>query len=257
MGDQLEPREESDAPEVVEGEAVEAERPRATGVDDREYQEFLEFKRFKQWQATHGGDAGPDEDVPRTSTAGVAAGTPWWKKALGLLRHKAVRRILYLLLALLLLDLAYNYYFGSSDTAEEANPVQAHQDHLHTNPIRQTKPINAVRTTYDDLANKSPDEVCALDLGDAGGRALARNNGVPSCQAAAQRIKSAITDPRAYQRPNIGGAALDTSWQPQPDAVVRSCDVGVEGGPPLGDFHLHRDETGAWLITDITPAGPC
>ncbi|MFC7341672.1 hypothetical protein [Saccharopolyspora griseoalba] len=257
VGDQQEPRKQP--PEVIDGEVVEPEPGKEVarggdgatrtdrpplgleGTDDSEYQEFLEFKRFKEWQAANGGQP------PKTEAR------PWWKKALGLLRYKAIRRILYLLVALLLLNWAYNHYFGSSDRADEADPVQAHRDHLHTNPIRQTKPMNAVRTVYDALATE-PGTVCEkfTPQGRAG---FARGNNAPDCQAAVNAITAQITEPMLFKNPNFTGAALDHAQQD--DVTIRGCDTQVTGGPNLGDFELHRQPTGGWVIVSLTPAGPC
>lgn len=259
VGDQQQPREGSEPPEVIEGEAVEVEsgkevarggdgasqsaRPStgAGGTDDREYQEFLEFKKFKEWQATHGGGTAPG--APR----------PWWKKALGLLRYKAIRRALYLLIALLLLNWAYNHYFGSNERVDEENPVQAHRDHLHTNPIRQTKPMNAVRTVYDALATE-PDKVCQKFTAE-GRRGFARGNQAPDCQTAVDAITAQITEPMRFKNPNFTGAALDPAQGD--DVTIRACDTQVTGGPNLGDFRLHREPTGGWVIVSLSAPAPC
>ena len=255
MADQREPRSDN-LPEIVDAEVVEVdERDRSPepaprgdapkAADDAEYQEFLEFKRFKEWQAGNTPDNG--------GRPPAAEARPWWKKALGSLRHKAIRRILYVLIALLLLNWAYDHYFGSSDNAEEVNPVQAHRDHLHTNPIRQTKPMNAVRTIYDSLATE-PDTVCEK-FTEQGRAAFTRGNNAPNCQAAVNAIGAQITNPMLFKNPNFTGAALDPAQQD--DVTIRGCDTQVTGGPNLGDFTLHRQPTGGWVIVSLTPSGPC
>ena len=88
------------------------------------------------------------------------------------------------------------------------------------------------------------------------GRAgFTRGNNAPNCQAAVDAIGARITNPMLFKNPNFTGAALDPAQQD--DVTVRGCDTQVTGGPNLGDFALHRQPTGGWVIVSLTPSGPC
>ncbi|RRO13000.1 hypothetical protein EIL87_25395 [Saccharopolyspora rhizosphaerae] len=239
MADQREPRSDN-LPEIVDAEVVEvaetedaprARAPKAT--DDPEYQEFLEFKRFKEWQAAQGGD----------TTAPVAE-KPWWKQALGLLRLKWVRRALYVIIALLLLNLAYDHYFGEGDgsSSESGTGGSAPVDAV---PVTAQNPQQAVRSLHNYLRAQPPEQACAL-FDDDGKADFAAAHGAPDCGAAARSLHAQITDPNAYANPRFDHDAVVEMGA---EAQVRGCRMRVTGGPTLGTFKLTRTPQGGWTIS--------
>ncbi|WP_460960957.1 hypothetical protein [Parasphingorhabdus pacifica] len=233
-------------PEIIDAEVVdevtdEPSRPRSSPQDDesfRQYQQFLEFQKFQEWQR---GQAGGDLPPEGTSGTNPRGHTPWWKRLLRLLRFKFVRRVLYLLLIMLLINWAIGYYFGSSDGGSGNNgtggsPPQA-------TPITATNPKAAIRAVYNYIAHK-PETTCAL-FDDSGKAAFAYAYGTPSCDAAARQANEDVTDPGGYASPGFGPDAL----QETPDKViVDSCAADIQGGPPLGRFQLGRGADGGWII---------
>ncbi|WP_145741372.1 hypothetical protein [Saccharopolyspora dendranthemae] len=249
MADQREPRSDN-LPEIVDAEVVEvAERDRSpepaprgdapkASADpssaDAEYQEFLEFKRFKEWQASQGGSTGAPAPEPEK---------PWWKKALGLLRYKWVRRILYVLIALLLLNLAYDHYFG--DRGGSSGSGTGGGAPADTLPMTAQNPQQAIRSVLNYLRAEPPEQACALF--DADGRnGFATAYGAPDCETAARGLNAKITDPNAYANPKFAHDAIVESG---PDAQVPGCRIQVRGGPELGTFKLTRTPQGGWTIS--------
>ncbi|MEB3368698.1 hypothetical protein [Saccharopolyspora mangrovi] len=239
MADQREPRSDN-MPEIVDAEVVEvaegdptprAQAPKA--ADDAEYQEFLEFKRFKEWQASQGG-----------GTATPAPENPWWKKALGALRHKWVRRILYALIALLLLNLAYDHYFGDSGGSSGGSGTGGSAP-IDAVPMTAQNPQQAIRSVYNYLRADPPEQACAL-FDAEGKRGFASAHGAPDCAAAARSVHDQITDPNAYANPKF---AHDAIVEAGPEAQVQGCRLQVGGGPRLGTFKLTRTPQGGWTIS--------
>ncbi|WP_406688606.1 hypothetical protein REH65_19555 [Saccharopolyspora sp. ID03-671] len=251
MADQREPRSDN-LPEIVDAEVVDvAETDRAAESDrapeppprpqapktaeDAEYQEFLEFKRFKEWQAAQGGGAA---GAPQPEK-------PWWKKALGTLRYKWVRRILYVLIALLLLNLAYDHYFGDGGGSSSGGGTGGSAP-VDAVPMTAQNPQQAIRSVHNYLRAEPPEQACALF--DAQGKAgFGSAHGAPGdCTAAARAVHAQITDPNAYANPGFGHDAIVEAGS---EAQVLGCRMQVTGGPQLGTFKLTRTPQGGWTIS--------
>lgn len=243
VADQREPRSDN-LPEIVDAEVVDVAEhdrppepaPRGDAVkaaDDPEYQEFLEFKRFKEWQASQG-----------DGTATPAPEKPWWKKALGLLRRKWVRRILYVLVALLLLNLAYDHYFGGSDGSSSGNGSGGSAP-VDSVPMTAQNPQQAIRSVFNYLRAEPPEQACAL-FDDQGKADFAAAHGAPDCAGAARAVHGQITDLNAYANPKF---AHDAIVEAGPEAQVPGCRIRVSGGPGLGTFKLTRTPQGGWTIS--------
>ncbi|WP_093414238.1 hypothetical protein [Saccharopolyspora flava] len=245
MADQREPRSDN-LPEIVDAEVVDvaepdrapepspgARAPKAS--EDAEYQEFLEFKRFKEWQASQGGGAA---SAPQPEK-------PWWKKALGALRYKWVRRILYVLIALLLLNLAYDHYFGGSDSSGGGSGTGGSAP-VDAVPMTAQNPQQAIRSVHNYLRAVPPEQACALF--DAQGKdGFGKAYGTPGdCAAAARSVHDQITDPNAYANPKFGHDAIVEAGS---EAQVLGCRMQVTGGPQLGTFRLTKTPQGGWTIS--------
>ncbi len=216
----------------------------------RQYQQFLEFQKFQEWQRRHG-DTAPPPGVPW----GPPPRRPWWKRALRLLRFKLVRRVLYVVLLLLLLNAGLNYYFGDGgqpDGGSGGGPTSGQGGDPGSRPVLQTNPRAAVIAVYDFVATK-PDTVCVLFTPSARAQ-FARHHGAPDCSAAARELHARVTDPMAYKSPEFGQGAVRLVGT---DAEVSSCALQVRGGPRLGRFGLERRPGGGWIITGHAKEPAC
>ncbi|MGP4015273.1 hypothetical protein [Saccharopolyspora sp. 5N708] len=232
--------------EVVGGEVVDASsatRPQQPSDDEefRQYQQFLKFQQFQEWQQAQGGDvvAPPPAAPPAASPK-----KPWWKRAVGLLRFKLVRRLIYLLLALLLLNYTIDYYFGGSGGSGSGGTGTGGVP-PDSVPVKSTNPQQAVRGVYNWLRGSDPERAC--DLFDAAGKSgFAAAYQAPDCATAARRVHDQITDPNAYANPDFDQNAVT---EVGPEAQVLGCRMRVTGGPPLGSFKLTRQPDGGWTIS--------
>ncbi|WP_397545387.1 hypothetical protein [Saccharopolyspora gloriosae] len=246
-----------DTPEVVDAELVEVSsdqraRPaNATSPDDdqlRQYQQFLEFQKFQEWQRQQGDAPGP--------AAGAAPGTeeppaaprrprerPRWKKALGLLRFKLVRRLLYLVLILLLLLWVFSRVTdsGGGGGGNGGAPPDAA-------PITPESPQQVIRAFYNYVAHQ-PEQACAL-FTEPGKAAFAYHFQSGDCTTAAQKAGAQVTQPNSYSSPRFTN---DVMQQTGSQALVDSCSLQVSGGPPLGKFRMTRQPDGGWQIDQYQP----
>lgn len=237
---------------VAESDVVAANGPataasaRPQQPDDeelRQYQQFLEFQKFREWQQSRGGDAATP---PPTASPTATPKKPWWKRALGLLRYKLVRRLIYLLLALLLLNYLYNslttsFFGGSGDnTGTGSNGVP-----IDSVPVKSENPQQVVRGVYNWLRGPSPERTCGLF--DATGKSgFAAAHQAPDCTTAARQLHAQITDPNAYANPKFDHNAVTIVG---PEAQVLGCRMQVNGGPRLGSFKLTQQPDGGWAIS--------
>lgn len=188
---------------------------------------------------------------------------PWWKRALGLLRFKLMRRLLYVVLVLLLLNAALDYYFGGndSDNAGGGTVSPARQEQRQA-ALRSKTPSQAIIRFYDLLAAyqppgsgfspTDPGRACLL-LTPGARSAFAEQHTASDCRSAAQKLnRERITVPRAYTSPDIPENAVVIN-EAIGDAKVRSCQLVVTGGPRLGNFGLKKSN-GTWVIDGYEPA---
>ncbi|NYH78618.1 hypothetical protein FHR84_001943 [Actinopolyspora biskrensis] len=250
-------------PEIVDAEVVPTpdeprrglpgreERPTGTASSDeeafREYQQFLEFRRFQEWQRRYG-------DAPPPATTGGSPGEapkrPWYRRTLGLLRFKAVRRLLYLLVIVLVLMYLYNSMFGGGGRDAPRGASGGGGGGGSSSAVLQTSPRGAVVSAYDLLAGDSPTDVCLL-FTDAAESEFAAARGAEDCAAAAKAIGEEITDKYSYKNPSI---ARDAAEKIGDRARLSSCDLRVSGGPRLGEFGMARQGSGGWKIDSYRPA---
>lgn len=255
--DAQEPRGRDAQDEIVDAEIIDEPRREqpATGSsgfrDDeeyRQYQEFLEFQRFREWQRSQGGEGARSSFTGETERPRQTQARPAWKRLLGLLCYKTVRRLLYLLAALLFAWWLLHYAFGdimnNGDTSGPGGGVPGKQD-FSTAPIPSRDPATAVGGVYNYIAYNSAGDACAL-FNEAGRQAFANSYGTPSCVEAVQQIHAEVADPVQYPNIKIGRDAETTSGA---NSSVSSCELDVQGGPRLGRFHLTQNPKGGWLIS--------
>ncbi|WP_188988694.1 hypothetical protein [Saccharopolyspora thermophila] len=240
--------------DVVDAEVVSSEvtaaapRPTADDEEYRQYQQFLEFQRFKEWQRAQGGGNVAASPPPAPAPPAPAPKKPAWKRALGLLRYKLVRRLIYLLFAVLLAMYLFNalvnsFFGGSGGSGGTGTGTGA----LDATPMKATTPQDAVLDVYNLLRGDDPAAACAY-FDTAGRSYFAAAHQAPDCATAAQQLHARITDRNAYANPRLGENAVYGDLS-QPQVLVLHCRVQVAGGPQLGTFKLTRQPDGGWAIT--------
>lgn len=275
-------------PDVVDAEVVEASAAppttsdsvappqRPAGADEeefRQYQKFLEFQRFQEWQRKYGEDALPP---PPGDAMPESVRRSWWKRALWRAGAKLVRRLIYLLVLLLVAALAFNWLmgalFGGGGTGNGGGGGSESGEPPPRPQLRQADPEQAIVAVYDYLATDDysnldpgrPPMVCLLFTPSAAS-AFASAHDAPDCGTAARRLHQQVTDPMTYKNPELGEDAVQEVHNPKfggsdnapNDAVVRSCRIGADGGPQLGDFGLRRESNGGWVIDSYERSSGC
>ncbi|WP_017976844.1 hypothetical protein [Actinopolyspora halophila] len=250
-------------PEIVDAEVVptpeesRSEPPRReepptgpAGSDDeeafREYQQFLEFRRFQEWQRRYG------DAPPPATTGGSPEGArkrPWYRRALGLLRFKAVRRLLYLLVIVLVLMQLYNSMFGGGGRDAPQGASGGGGGGGSSSAVLPESPKETAGSVYALLAGDSPTDVCLL-FTETGKSEFAAAHGAENCAAAARGIHEGITNKGAYKRPGIRNIDIPRTSP----VTLSSCDLSVSGGPGLGEFTLVEQGSGGWKIDSYSPA---
>lgn len=255
------------SPEIVDAEVVESHvvgadvvateastsRPQqpADDAEFREYQQFLEFQKFREWQQSQGGDATvppttapPTTAPPTTAPPATKPKKPWWKTALRLLRFKLVRRLIYVLLAFLLIPYAIDYYFSGGRGSSSGGSGAGTGESALPTPIKATDPQQAVRGVYNYLGY-TPEAACAM-FDDEGKRAFAAAYGVADCATAARQIHAQVTNAQLFTDPRFGPEASVIVGN---EAQVLGCRMQVSGGPLLGSFKLTKQTDGGWAIS--------
>ncbi|WP_253771221.1 hypothetical protein [Goodfellowiella coeruleoviolacea] len=168
--------------------------------------------------------------------------TPLWRRVLRLrLVRRLIRLAVTVLVVLLLLNWAYQYYFG--EEPEEA----AGGGRTETNQLLPTKPSETVRMLYDHIAQGLPDDACAL-FTDATKQTFATDLGAPDCPQAMRQLSAAVQRKSSYAEPVFRN---DTTKVPAGTTTeISSCaDLVVQGGQRLGRFTLTRQDNGGWIIS--------
>ncbi|WP_019852774.1 hypothetical protein [Actinopolyspora mortivallis] len=210
----------------------------------REYQQFLEFRRFQEWQRRYG-EVSPGGD----GTGGHSRQRPWYRRVLRVLRFRFVRRLLYLLVLVLVLTYLYHGMFGGG--GRQAPPgASGGGSGQRGSAVLQTSPRGAVVAVYDLLAGDSPTDVCLLFTPSAAEQ-FARVHEARDCAGAARKLHGRITDRYAYKNPDL---ARDAARIVGDRASLSSCALRVSGGPRLGEFGMSRQPSGGWKIDGYTSA---
>lgn len=247
-----------DAPQAAGSERQETASPHShvsspqDGDAFRQYQQFLEFQKFQEWQRQQGGGDGttPPPGVP-PYTAAVPPKRPLWRRGLGLLRFKLVRRLLYVLLVLLLVYAFLSSLGGGGAGNSGGTPGAADQG---ASPVLPDTPRGTIIAVYDLIAGReNPGTVCVLFTPPVRAR-FAADHGAPDCTTAAEQLSARVTDSTAYKNPEFPEGAVKIVGA---QASVSSCLLGVRGGPRLGKFGLRRQPEGGWLIDGYEHESAC
>jgi hypothetical protein len=233
--------------------------PLPPGLDADEYRRFQEFQRFQDYQrfvaSQQGGTAQGNKPVPYPSPAsyqgwpggpaplppGRPSRPPIW---LIILRSKLVRRLITLGLVVLALYIAYEHYFGSSDTN---NPAVLHPGPVQGSGRLATNPADAVAAVYHLIGENSPTNAC-LEFSTAAKAQFARDLGAPTCEAAVTAIYGQLDSAgrQAYNEVLVPSTAVTTNGS---TAEVSSCGMGISAGPRLGAFVVTEDRFQGWQVT--------
>ena len=212
-------------PPVVPGESYDAEQW-------RRFQEFQEFQRFEE--------ANPPP----------SRGKPLWRR---LVFNRWVRRLVFLLILLVGAAWSFDHYFGNPDEDLPASMTGGFQETRTV--IHAPSPAVAMRLLYKEVAGGADPmtrtHACHRFETPELAQRFADHFSAPSCDVAVKRLSEEVTNASAYARP-VPSAAIPA---PGPDGsvVISSCEVGVTGGTPLGEFtfQIIPDSIGdQWIITD-------
>src|SRR5699024_4218748 len=132
-----------------------AQQPaRPDGIDPETYrqfqqfQQFQEFQRFQQLQQYGGNQPAPQHTTGRRLRA------PRWLRWLA---RKLLAWLIFVLLTIIALYAAFNYFFGDDDTNQQP-AAESGGGTYHTNDILPDKPYEAVRTLYEMIATGTQGE---------------------------------------------------------------------------------------------------
>ncbi|WP_433265876.1 hypothetical protein ACQPZF_39230 [Actinosynnema sp. CS-041913] len=215
----------------------------------RQFQEFQRFQEYQRFQQTQGvqalppGTSTPPPIAPPPAAPAKPLRKPLWLILLG---SKAFRRLIYLLVVLLILSIAYNHYFGTSDESGEPR-AQGNQEQVARIPKTPWGLNGTIGRLYQHVGHDIADQGCLLFARDgAAKKKFADAIGAPDCESAIHMLKKQVTNVDQYEK----AYPVDTGQQVT-RVEVSSCDLDVRGGPRLGRFVLTKLEpSGAWAITD-------
>jgi hypothetical protein len=207
-------------------------------VDPEQVRQFQQFQQFQELMRQQG-------DAPLLPPAGKP---PVWKRVLG---SKAVRRLALLLIVVLGLYFAYDYYLGP----EESKPASETGGGTNkTNVLHEKTPKRTVRQVYSHVAqNDAKDEkqyefVCG-QFQDGAELQFAHNFETTTCKDAVAKLFAEIDKSKPgwrndYAEPFPGAELAEV---PTGDtARVDTCGLNLE--PRLGVFTLRRIENDQWVI---------
>jgi hypothetical protein len=238
MMDAVAEHERHNGPPAVrpQGEPVPAPRMQEPApLDPEQVRQFQQFQQFQELMRRQGDALVPLPPPTRR---------PVWKRLLG---SRLVRRLALLLVVVLGLFFAYDYYFGSDNDNRPASETGGGTN--RTNDIQEHAPKRTVRQVYSHVAQDDPPFVCGQFEGGAE-RQFAANFGAASCEEAVHQLFAQIdkTQPgwrNTYAEPFSGAELAEDPVSGR--AVVSSCPLTVS--PRLGEFTLRRIEGNRWVIT--------
>ncbi|WP_420848774.1 hypothetical protein [Prauserella marina] len=242
--------------------------PRIDPEQLRQFQQFQEFQKFQELQRQQqpGGELTTGQTYPPTTTATQQLvphqqpprrKIPGWLEWLG---KKLIGWLIFIILLIIGLTWAYNYFLGSDNSGDSKTQAKMGGGTYHTNEILSDKPYEAVRQVYDAIAQEDPAngeplvaEACGRFDNQAGVQLrFAENLGYPGCREAIIGLHEKVTNVNQYAE------SVYPKWYDPTANTVRidSCDFTISGGPALGTFVLTKqDYKNQWLITGHEP-GP-
>lgn len=217
-------------------------------IDPEQVRQFQQFQQFQELMRQHGGiPPGLTPPPPR----------PLWKRVL---TSRAVRRLALLLIVVLGLYLAYDYYFGNHDEDKPASETGGGTN--KTTQLNGNSPKQTVRLVYQHIAewSKNPKEQVAFVCGQFDNGAeqqFAEHFQAGSCEQVVGKLNGEIDKSKpgwvnTYAEPFTTAELGEVPTGER--AVVSSCDVKSGVQPRLGEFTLQRvrdqnnKDTGQWVI---------
>lgn len=202
-------------------------------VDPEAVRQFQQFQQFQELMRTQGDVALIPPPVKK----------PLWRKALA---SKGLRKLVAVLLIVLALYWAYQYYFGSNNDDLPASETGGHTFKDRT--LLQTAPDQTVRFVYQRIAENRPDRVCP-QFTDEAAQQFAADWGAADCPAAVALLAAQVTGPKNnYAEPTFPSEYRHISSTASV-LEISSCRVDVVGGPKLGWFRLQKVERDQWIVT--------
>ncbi|WP_424189945.1 hypothetical protein ACOBQX_14270 [Actinokineospora sp. G85] len=227
-------------PRVVPGQVVPS--PALTPEEAERFRQFQEFQRYQEWQRSSqfgSPESDPTEPRPRRTSR------PLWRKVL---LSKWFRRVIYLLVVVLLLNWAYDKYFGGPD--EDLPASQTGGGKTERTVLFATNPKEAVRAFYDNVAQETLPDACTRFATEQVAQSFATHFNAPDCPTAVKRLHTQVTSKNNYAE-----VFFPTAVSLVPDAGgevrVSSCDLEVNSGPRLGVFtvkEIDKSRAGQWTI---------
>ena len=242
--------------------------PAPQGLDADEYRRFQEFQRFQDYQRFVGTQGNQPVPAPqhhelathladmRQKLARIERVTnpPTWQKVL---RNKWLHRLVWFVIVVVALSIAYQRFFGSS---QPNNPAALHPGQVQGSGRLEDNPADAAAAVYHLISENSPTNAC-LEFGSSAGTQFARDLGATDCAAAVTKIYNQLGNGgrAAYEVVRVPATAVTTTGG---TAEVSSCGMGIDAGPRLGIFVLTEDQFHGWRVTghrsepDPCPAPP-
>jgi hypothetical protein len=219
----------------------------------RQFQQFQQFQELLRQQQEQGFQQGTPPPPGFLQPWGPPPKRrPAWQRALRTIAGKLVTAAV---VALLLAGVGYfaiDYFFGGPPEQAPAHEIGGGK--AEDNLIFETNPRIAVQRIYDDIAQGDPTSACGRFTEEARAQFadhLHQFGG--SCVDIVETIHADVEAARMkneYANPDNLSAVAFT---PESETVsVSSCELGVQGGPPLGMLTLGKiakSEGGQWIVT--------
>ncbi|WP_156893192.1 hypothetical protein [Actinokineospora enzanensis] len=215
----------------------------------RKFQEFQRFQQFQEFQRTQG------DELPGETSRPKRRGKPLWVRVL---RSRWFRRLVYVIVFVLLLNWAYDHFFGNPDEDLPASVTGGSK--ARRTVLFATSPKVAVRMVYDNIAQEVLPDACTRFESEEVEMQFARHFNAPDCATAVHRLHADVTDVTRYSLPRFP-PRMDLTPGPDGSVVISSCEMEVHDGPRLGRFTVKvipGSRADQWTITrhDAEP-DPC
>lgn len=212
----------------------------------RQFEEFQKFQQFQELRRQQG-----DQVRPPVAWSPPA---PPAKPSVGrrILRSWPVRKlaslVVSLLVILLALYFAFDYFFGKENQDAPASQTGGQSDTNRSQ--RRNQPDDIVRAVYWKIADNDAVVAC-VQFTDEAKRQFADNFGASSCEQAVAALHAQVTSAKDYYLPKFPPEWLRQANSGVTSVEISSCVLTVSGGPELGWFKVEETpQLGQWIITE-------